>query len=199
MYYYLNGTLAFCSPSLAVVDCGGVGYQCYISQNTYKEIQKETAVKLYTYLNVKEGILDLYGFAGEQEKLFFTLLVSVSGVGPKAAISILSEFTPEELTACILSSDVKRLTKASGIGAKTAQRICLEIKDKIAKLSVDISAQDVVAGADFDDSDVYSESVSILTALGYTKADAAAALRRCSADNANDLVRQALRILSSHL
>ena len=82
MYYYVNGKLAFCDTSVAVIDCGGVGYKCYISHNTYKTIHKLEKVKLYTYLNVKEDIFDLYGFADEQEKLFFTLLISVSGVGP---------------------------------------------------------------------------------------------------------------------
>lgn len=198
MYYYLSGKLALVQPNLAVVDCGGVGYKCSITENTYKQIARLENVCLYTYLNVKEDALDLYGFATEQEKLFFELLLSISGVGPKAALAILSVHTPETFAACVMASDVKGITKAAGVGPKLAQRICLELKDKIAKTSVVPSELSEQVG-EIDDSDVVSDAVAVLIALGYTKNDAAKAVSRCSADNTNDIVKQALRMLAKNL
>lgn len=198
MYYYLSGKPALVTPNLAVIDCGGVGYKCAISENTYKQIAKKESVLLYTYLNVKEDALDLYGFADEQEKQFFELLLSISGVGPKAALAILSVHTPESFAACVLSNDAKGITKAAGVGAKLAQRICLELKDKIAKTKVvpsDISAY----GGDDVAADAASEAVAVLVALGYSKNDASKAVLRCSADNTNDIVKQALRMLSRNV
>ncbi|MBO4392628.1 MAG: Holliday junction branch migration protein RuvA [Clostridia bacterium] len=198
MYYYLSGKPAILQPNLAVIDCGGVGYKCAISENTYKQIAKKETVLLYTYLNVKEDALDLYGFADEQEKQFFELLLSISGVGPKAALAILSVHTPESFAACVLSNDVKGITKAAGVGAKLAQRICLELKDKIAKTKVVPS--EISSLGDFSvDTDAASEAVAVLVALGYSKNDASKAVLRCSADNTNDLVKQALRMLSRNL
>ena len=198
MYYYLSGKPAILQPNLAVIDCGGVGYKCAISENTYKQIAKKETVLLYTYLNVKEDALDLYGFADEQEKQFFELLLSISGVGPKAALAILSVHTPESFAACVLSTDVKGITKAAGVGAKLAQRICLELKDKIAKTKVVPS--EISSLGDFSvDTDAASEAVAVLVALGYSKNDASKAVLRCSADNTNDLVKQALRMLSRNL
>ncbi|MBQ6052093.1 MAG: Holliday junction branch migration protein RuvA [Clostridia bacterium] len=198
MYYYLSGKPAILQPNLAVIDCGGVGYKCAISENTYKQIAKKETVLLYTYLNVKEDALDLYGFADEQEKQFFELLLSISGVGPKAALAILSVHTPETFAACVLSNDVKGITKASGVGAKLAQRICLELKDKISKTKVVPS--EISSLGDYSvDTDAASEAVAVLVALGYSKNDATKAVLRCSADNTNDLVKQALRMLSRNL
>lgn len=198
MYYYLQGKLALVQLNLAVIDCGGVGYRCAISENTYKQIARLEEARLYTYLNVKEDALDLYGFADEQEKLFFELLLSISGVGPKAALSILSVHTPESFAACVLSSDIKGITKAAGVGAKLAQRICLELKDKIAKTKV-VPADIPEEGYEASLTDTVSEAVAVLIALGYTKNDATKAVLKCSADNTNDLVKQALRILSRNL
>lgn len=200
MYYYLNGILAHCEPTLAVIDCGGVGYKCFITEMTYRKISKMEKVKLLTYLNVKEDTLDLYGFADEQEQQLFIRLISVSGVGPKVALSLLSTFLPEEFAACVITSDIKKLTKAAGVGTKMAQRICLELKDKIAKLSEDMADfANSDGGFESIGSDLISESIAVLVALGYNKNDAVQALRKCSADNTNDLVRQSLRVLSKHL
>ena len=198
MYYYISGKLALCTADTAVIDCGGVGYDIAISMHTYTQINGKSECKLYTYLNVKEDALDLFGFADEQEKLFFTLLLSVSGVGPKVAMAVLSELLPEELAACILSGDTKRIQKTPGVGAKMAQRICLELKDKIAKIPMTNTEIPFTVEADTS-AEVADEAVSVLVALGYTKGDAAAAVKKCSADNTNDLVRQALRLLSRNL
>ena len=133
MFYYLDGTVAEILPYLAVIDCGGVGYACKTTNNTLASLKKGQRGKLYTYLNVGEGIFELYGFATQNELNSFKLLISVSGVGPKAALAILSVGTPETLAMAIVTGDEKTLTAAPGIGKKIAQRIILELKDKMAR------------------------------------------------------------------
>ena len=133
MFYYLDGTVAEILPGLAVIDCGGVGYACMTTNNTLSQLKKGEKKKLYTYLNVGESIFDLYGFATQNELNSFKLLLGVSGVGPKAALAILSANTPEGLAMAIVTEDAKSLTAAQGIGKKIAQRIILELKDKMAK------------------------------------------------------------------
>ena len=197
MFYYLNGKLAVCQPNLAVIDCGGVGYKCAITANTYKAVSGQETVKLFTFLNVKEDALDIYGFATEQEMQFFTLLISISGVGPKVAIAILSELQPDAFANCIITSDVKRLTKAQGVGTKLAQRICLELKDKIAKTKATEGSE--IVSDDMPADDVVADAVAVLMALGYTKNESQKAVSRCSADETNALVKQALRLLAKNL
>ena len=133
MFYYLNGVVAHMAPFLAVIDCGGVGYACRTTNNTLSHLQKGKPAKLYTHLNVREDAMELFGFSTENELNCFQLLTSVSGVGPKAALSILSAATPESLAMSIITGDEKALTVAQGIGKKIAQRIILELKDKLAK------------------------------------------------------------------
>ena len=133
MFYYLDGTVAEILPYLAVIDCGGVGYACRTTNNTLSHLQKGKPAKLYTHLNVREDAMELFGFSTENELNCFQLLTSVSGVGPKAALSILSAATPESLAMSIITGDEKALTVAQGIGKKIAQRIILELKDKLAK------------------------------------------------------------------
>lgn len=194
MYNYLHGDLAWCDFSTAVIDCGGVGYQCNITANTYREISGKDRVKLYTYLHVKEDAMTLYGFADEQEKQFFMLLISISGVGPKGALAILSELVPESFAAAVLAEDHRQISRANGVGPKLAQRICLELKDKIAKTNVKVSEAQAVSSA--AGKEALDDATMVLVSLGYSKHDAAKALEKCTADNTNDLVRQALRILS---
>ncbi|MBQ2881338.1 MAG: Holliday junction branch migration protein RuvA [Clostridia bacterium] len=197
MFYYLNGKLAVCQPNLAVIDCGGVGFKCSITMNTYKAISGKDSVKLFTYLNVKEDALDIYGFETEQELQFFTLLISISGVGPKVAIAILSELQPDAFANCIITSDIKRLTKAQGVGTKLAQRICLELKDKIAKTKATEGSE--IIPEDMPVDDVVADAVAVLMALGYTKNESQQAVSRCSADETNALVKQALRLLAKNI
>lgn len=195
MYYYLQGDLAYCDLQTAVVDCGGVGYRCNISATTYREISGKSRVKLYTYLHVKEDALTLYGFAEEQEKQFFLLLISISGVGPKGALSILSEMLPETFAAAVMTGDHRQISKANGVGPKLAQRICLELKDKLAKTDIKVSESQKAAAA--ADKEAFEEAAAILATFGYHKSDIAKALEKCTADNSRDLVRQALRMLSN--
>lgn len=133
MFYYLKGTVAHMAPYLAVVDCSGVGYACRTTHNTLARLKVGESAKLYTHLYVREEIFELYGFATEEEKNCFLELIGVSGVGPKAALSILSSTSPEGLAMSIITGDEKALTVAPGIGKKIAQRIILELKDKLAK------------------------------------------------------------------
>ena len=133
MFYYLDGMVAEVLPYLAVIDCGGVGYACKTTNNTLAHLKKGQRGKLYTYLNVGEDVFDLYGFATQNELNSFKLLIGVSGVGPKAALAILSANTPEGLAMAIVTEDAKSLTAAQGIGKKIAQRIILELKDKMAQ------------------------------------------------------------------
>ena len=135
MFYYLDGTVAEILPGLAVIDCGGVGYACKTTNYTLSRLKKGQKAKLYTHLNVGEDIFELYGFSALNELNSFRLLIGVSGVGPKAALSILSVGSPEALAMAIVTGDEKALTAAPGIGKKIAQRIILELKDKMAKES----------------------------------------------------------------
>lgn len=181
MFYYISGTLVIAEINTVVIDAGGIGYSLTVSENTVKKIAGSLGsfIKLFTYLAVREDAVELYGFATQEELTAFKLLISVSGVGAKSAISILSIMLPERLATAVMTGDSKLISKAQGIGAKTAARIVLELKDKIGK---QISAEDgTVYSADFDDytapSDNISEAVNALLVLGYTKQDAIYALK----------------------
>ena len=179
MFYYLSGTLAHREAGIAVIDCGGVGYKLTVSTTTLSQISPKIGekVKLYTYLAVREDAMELFGFYSIEEHSAFKQLITVSGVGPQAAISILSTLTPEQFAAAVCSGDTKALGKASGVGAKTAARIVLELKDKLAKEfgTVGVPAavpggKAVAAGGKLND------AVNALLVLGYTKQEASAAL-----------------------
>lgn len=135
MFYYLNGTLAVLEANLCVIDCGGVGYKLYVSLITAESLTTkiDTTVKLFTHLSVREDGVELFGFGSAEERNAFNMLIEVSGVGPKAAMNILSVMTPENLAIAVANEDVKSISKAPNIGSKTAARIILELKDKVAK------------------------------------------------------------------
>ncbi len=176
MYYHVYGELCLTEAHTAVIDCGGVGYKLTVSNTTLAAISSRLGerVKLYTYLAVREDSMELFGFYTMQEHSAFCQLITVSGVGPKAAISILSTLTPEQFAAAVCSSDTKTLGKANGIGAKTAARIVLELKDKLAKEfgAEVVSAAPVGVAA----SGKLSDAVNALLVLGYSKAEATNAL-----------------------
>ena len=136
MFYYLQGKLAYTDLTTAVIDVGGVGYELTVSGTTYSALPRtssEPTVKLYTYMAVREDEVELFGFYTEEELSAFKLLITVSGVGPKAAMAILTLLTPEKFALAVCSEDTKTLAKANGIGAKTAARVVLELKDKMTK------------------------------------------------------------------
>ena len=198
MFYYLDGTVAEILPYLAVIDCGGVGYACKTTNNTLASLKKGQRGKLYTYLNVGEGIFELYGFATQNELNSFKLLISVSGVGPKAALAILSSGTPESLAMAIVTGDEKSLTAAPGIGKKIAQRIILELKDKMTKESaaggLDFSGGKGAPAAHLCTSKA-TEAAQALAVLGYSSQEVQMALKGVDVENLplEEIIRQSLK------
>lgn len=197
MFYYLDGIVAEILPYLAVIDCGGVGYACKTTNNTLAALKKGQRGKLYTYLNVGEGIFELYGFATFNELNSFKLLISVSGVGPKAALAILSSGTPETLAMAIVTGDEKSLTAAPGIGKKIAQRIILELKDKMAKETA--GGLDFSGGKGTPAPAVYTskatEAAQALAVLGYSSQEVSMALKGVDVENLplEEIIRQSLK------
>lgn len=195
MFYYLNGIVAHTEPFLAVIDCGGVGYACHTTNNTLAAIKKGEKAKLYTYLHVREDLFELYGFATESEKNCFQMLIGVSGVGPKAAISILSASTPEKFAMSVITGDEKSLTVAQGIGKKIAQRIILELKDKLAKGQFSGGESYGATGVTIIPENKSAEAAAALAVLGYSQSETAAALRGLDIDTLTleETIRQALK------
>ncbi|MBQ4214188.1 MAG: Holliday junction branch migration protein RuvA [Ruminococcus sp.] len=172
MIYSVRGKLIHTTTSSAVVECAGVGYNCQTTINTLKQIKIGTEVTLYTYLNVREDAMELFGFATATELETFKTLISVSGVGPKAGLAILSQLSPEQVAMAIATDDVKTITRAPGIGKKIAQRIILELKDKLAKAAVSDTGFSAVSGAAAAAvSGNVPKAIEALGVLGYTPAD----------------------------
>lgn len=196
MFYYLNGTVAHIEPYLAVIDCGGVGYACRTTTYTLASLKKGEAGKLYTYLNVREDAMELYGFATAEELNLFQQLISVSGVGPKAALSILSASTPANLALSIITGDEKALTCAQGIGKKIAQRVILELKDKLSKGQTIAAAGGTVPGAAMTiiPDNKLSEASAALAVLGYSQSEINVALKDADLTQPlEQIIRQALK------
>ena len=178
MFYYVQGTVAHIAQNLAVIDCGGVGYACKTTTNTISTLNRGKVHKLYTFLYVKEDVFELYGFATEGELNSFQMLLGVSGVGPKAALAILSYNSPESLAMAIVSGNEKALTAAPGIGKKIAQRIILELKDKMAKGQLTIGGMETFAGGvTIIPEDKTSEASAALAVLGYSQQEIMLALK----------------------
>jgi Holliday junction DNA helicase RuvA len=196
MYYYVNGTVAELEGGLAVIDCGGVGYACATTNYTLSQLKKGVQAKLYTYLNVREDAMELFGFADQSELRSFKLLIGVSGVGPRAALSILSAVTPQQLALAVVTEDEKALTAANGIGKKTAQRVILELKDKLAGEEAFTSGtKGGVSVAAAVPHSKKSEAQAALAVLGYGSAEINAALKDIDVDalTLEDIIRQALK------
>ena len=197
MYYYVSGEVAHVEPYLAVIDCGGVGYACSTTTFTLSHIKKGDKAKLFTYLSVREDAMDLYGFASSEELKLFQQLISVSGVGPKAALSILSAGTPANLALAIITGDEKALTAAAGVGKKLAQRIILELKDKLTKGQTVSAAGESVAGpaVTIIPQNKLSEASAALAVLGYSQAEINVALKGIDIDNQSleQIIRLALK------
>ena len=179
MFYYIKGELVYTDPVTAVVDCNGVGYKMGVSQNTLSHLTKKgEKVCLYTYFHVREDAAELLGFYTEAELEAFKLLITVSGIGPKAAMSILSVLTPEKFALAVTTGDTKAIAKASGVGSKTAARIVLELKEKVAKAFPTAGEADgEISFADVPVSGNTEEAISALVVLGYSPQEAQAALR----------------------
>ena len=196
MFYYVNGTVAHTAPFLAVIDCGGVGYACRTTNNTLARLKKGERAKLYTHLNVREDAMELYGFYSENELNCFQMLIGVSGVGPKAALSILSAATPESLAMSVITGDEKALTVAPGIGKKIAQRIILELKDKLAKGQIAPGGESYGGtGVTVIPENKSSEAAAALAVLGYSQGEINLALKGVDLEalTLEEIIKQALK------
>ena len=196
MYYYISGQVAHVEPYLAVIDCGGVS-ACRTTSYTLSQIKKGDKAKLFTYLSVREDAMDLYGFFSQEELKLFQQLISVSGVGPKAALAILSASSPANLAMSIITGDEKALTRAPGVGKKIAQRVILELKDKLAKGQTVSGSGESVAGpaVTIIPQNKLSEASAALAVLGYSQAEINTALRGVDIDSQplEQIIRLALK------
>ena len=200
MFYYVSGTVAEIEANLAVIDCGGVGYACATTNYTLAQLKKGERAKLYTYLNIntnaKDDVVELFGFASQSELRSFKMLLNVNGVGPRAALSILSSTTPSNLVMSIIGEDEKALMAAPGIGKKIAQRIILELKDKLTKEQTagGVSLGEISSPAARPNSKT-AEASAALAVLGYGPQEIAAALRGVDAEKLSleEIIRQALK------
>ena len=201
MFYYLKGELAHREINTCVIDCGGVGYKLTVSLTTSDSLvnKMNQQVKLFTYLAVREDGIELFGFATNEERTCFNQLISVSGVGPKAAMSILSTLSPDKFSLAICTEDVKAISKASGIGAKTAARIVLELKDKISKDMMTAGAKaSPDSSVNIPKNSVLSEASEALMVLGYDKNTVLSALRGIDVQNSDvsEVIKAALKKLA---
>lgn len=203
MFYYINGVCAHLEPDKAVLDCGGVGYLLAITKKTYDELVNDGCIdaggnatgvmaKLFTYYHVREDAHELFGFFSEKECELFKLLIGISGVGPKAALSILSALSVDAFIRAVISQDAKAISAAQGIGLKSAQKIILELKDKLSSWNVDDESFTVPEKEPEADSDIQKEAVNALTVLGYTRAEAVKAVKAAKGTTLEDIIRSAL-------
>lgn len=201
MLYNLNGRLTVTDVNFIVIECGGVGFKCFTTLNTVKNLGRAgDTVNVFTYLAVREDAMDLYGFATLAELDAFKLLITVSGIGPKAAVSILSELSPDRLALCIASGDAKAITKAQGVGKKTAERVVLELKDKMGAVAGADVSQDVISAASVTTGSNSAEAVEALVALGYSQSDASVAVGSMDKSlSVDEMIRQGLKQLARNL
>ncbi len=199
MFYSLTGKLIHRENAMAVISCGGVGYKCYTSFNTARTLPKVgEEVTLFTHLHVKEDCFDLYGFHNMRELEFYKMLTNISGVGPKVGLALLSELTPDMICVAAAASDAKAFARANGVGPKLAQRIVLELKDKVGSIlasdSSDMgSGSPVVNNAGLG----AAEATKALMALGYNSSEAAFAVAKIDSSlKTEDIIRQALMLLA---
>ena len=204
MFYYVNGELAYRDINTCVIDCSGVGYKLTVSQITSESLVSKLGqkVKLFTYLAVREDGVELFGFGSNEERACFNQLITVSGVGPKAAMSILSVMTPDRFSIAVCTEDTKSISKAPGVGAKTAARIVLELKDKISKDMMSVSPKSVgassLATVNVPANSNLSEATEALMVLGYDKntvLDALKGIDTVNNDVAN-IIKAALKKLA---
>ena len=196
MLYRLRGSLIHIEPSFAVIECAGVGYKCYTTMNTQRSlpaIGKEAV--LYTHMNVREDAVDLFGFSSLAELNCFKLLTSVSGVGPKVGLAILSVLSPEQVAVAVAAGDFKTLTMAQGVGNKLAQRVILELKDKLKALG---GGEEVTAAAGVvNAAGNAAEAMNALTVLGYTPSDVAPVVAKFDSSlPVEELIRLTLKAMA---
>lgn len=196
MFYYINGTVSLLENNLAVIDCGGVGYACHTTAYTLSQLKPGKSQKLFTHCHIKEDAFDIFGFSTKEELGYFENLLSVSGVGPKAALAILSSVTPDQFALAVMTQDEKTLTMAQGVGKKMAQRIILELKDKLGGqlTSTDFGTTGTIPVV--TDSK-FNEASAALASLGYSGSEIAHALKNVDVEHLSleEIVRSALRAM----
>ena len=197
MFYFIKGTVALSEPGLVVIDAGGVGYGIMTSLTSSAQAKVGQQAMFYTYLHVREDIFDLYGFATREELDCFKLLIGISGVGPKAALSILGVTPPANLALAVLTDDQKALSAAPGVGKKLAQRIILELKDRMSKSQLEsASGAPADTGIAAPAGSAYDDAAAALLVLGYSKAESLAALKGADPSmSVDEMVRAALKKL----
>jgi len=197
MYYYIEGTVSIIAQNLAVVDVGGVGYACMTTLNTLSRLETGKKARLYTYCNIKEDAFDIYGFFDLSEKRCFELLIGVSGVGPKAALSILSSSTPESLALAIVDDEETALTIAPGVGKKLAARIILELKDKVSRETAVLKASGYVPprGDAGQPGSKQRDAAAALAVLGYSQGEISVAMKGVDtgALSVEEIIREVLK------
>lgn len=193
MYEYIKGTLEELSPAEAVVECHGIGFRLQISLNTYDRLQGQKDVRIYVYHHIREDEETLYGFCDKEERRIFTLLIGVSGIGPNTARMVLSSLTADEVSTAVISGDVNRIKSVKGIGLKTAQKVIIELKDKISKGGAELDLSGGTAGANT------SEACSALVMLGFTKnaveKTVASIVKKEPGLSLEDIIKKALKML----
>ena len=196
MLYYLSGTVTVLEPGLAVIDCGGVGYGCRVTAYTASQLKLNTAARLFITESIREDAFDLYGFASREEQRCYELLTAVNGVGPKAAMAILSAGGPQNFTLAVMTGDEKMLTAAQGVGKKLAQRIILELRDKIGGASMELDFSGGAVAAPVQQGSNLALANAALQELGYSPAEINAALKGVDPQaSTEDMVRHALRAM----
>ncbi len=200
MIYNIKGVLTYTEPTFAVIECGGIGFKCFVSMNTLQQLTSiGSEVNLFTYMAIREDAMDLFGFYTQDELQAFKLLITVSGVGPKAAVAILSVLTPERLSVAVSSGDIKSIQAAQGVGKKTAERVVLELKDKMTVLCG--SSASVVEGIQSVSSNSNAqEAVEVLVSLGFNQSDATTVVGGMDKSlSVDDMIRNGLKQLSKQL
>lgn len=196
MLYYVSGPVTVLEPGLAVIDCGGVGYGCRVTAYTAAQLKLNTPTRLYITESIKEDAYDLYGFATREEQRCYELLTAVNGVGPKAALAILSSGGPQNFTLAVMTGDEKMLTAAQGVGKKIAQRIILELKDKIGGSHMELDFSGGPSAAPAQQNSNIGLATAALQELGYSPAEISVALKGADPNaSTEDLIRHALRAM----
>lgn len=197
MFYSLTGKIIYKDEQTVAISCGGVGFKCFTTRNSLAKLSLQSGeVTVFTHLNVREDALDLFGFATNDELDAFKLLITVSGVGPKAALAILSELTPDAFAVAVASGDSKAITAANGVGPKLAQRVIMELKDKIANVGFISEESSTVSSAvnTANSKTNTSEAIAALTALGYSQTEASVAVSKLSPNlSVEELIKGALK------
>ena len=196
MLYYVSGPVTILEPGMAVIDCGGVGYGCRITAYTASQLKLNQNARLYITESIREDAFDLYGFISKEEQRCYELLTSVNGVGPKAAMAILSSGGPQNFTLAVMTGDEKMLTAAQGVGKKIAQRIILELKDKLGGSSMELDFSTGPVAAPVQSGNNAALAHAALQELGYSAAEINAALKGVDPKaSTEEMVRHALRAM----